>query len=119
MQQRARRDAKNRPQSGEDAFFISHVGDTGAVAFGVVDGVGGWQSSGVDPADFAHSLCEYMASAASGFPDGFKARGPPLRPQELLDVGYRRVIEDKSILAGGSTACIATAEPDGRFEVAK
>lgn len=32
---------------GEDAFFISPVGGG---AFGVADGVGGWQESGINPA---------------------------------------------------------------------
>ncbi|KAK3079487.1 hypothetical protein LTS18_004741, partial [Coniosporium uncinatum] len=60
----------SRPKSGQDAFFISSIGNSSSsskpsLAFGVVDGVGGWTTSGVDPADFAHGLCEYMASAAS------------------------------------------------------
>ena len=32
---------------GEDAFFVS---DVGGGAFGIADGVGGWQESGVNPA---------------------------------------------------------------------
>ena len=32
---------------GEDAYFISSVGGG---AFGVADGVGGWQESGINPA---------------------------------------------------------------------
>jgi len=62
-----------------------------------------------------------MASAASGFPEGFKegGSGGALRPQELLEVGYRKVIQDKTIFAGGSTACVAAAEPDGTLQVAK
>lgn len=32
---------------GEDAFFTSSVGGG---AFGVADGVGGWQESGINPA---------------------------------------------------------------------
>ncbi|KAJ9646630.1 Protein phosphatase 2C 7 [Coniosporium apollinis] len=111
-----KRDKRNRPQSGQDAFLVSNVGDTGAVAFGVADGVGGWTDSGIDPADFSHSLCDYMASAAGAFPEGFPEG--PLRPRDLLQHGFQRVVQDKSIEGGGSTACIATAEPDGRFEVA-
>ena len=32
---------------GEDAFFTS---DVGGGAFGIADGVGGWQDSGINPA---------------------------------------------------------------------
>ena len=35
---------------GEDAFFVSDLGD-GAV--GVADGVSGWADDGVDPADYS------------------------------------------------------------------
>ncbi|KAK8163006.1 phosphatase 2C-like domain-containing protein [Phyllosticta citrichinensis] len=107
---------KRRPLSGQDAFFVNQIGDSGAVAFGVADGVGGWVESGVDPADFAHGLCDYMAVAANGYPEGF-ADGP-LHPKDLLQIGYENVMKDDSILGGGSTACIAAAEEDGTVEVA-
>ncbi|KAF2085669.1 protein serine/threonine phosphatase 2C [Saccharata proteae CBS 121410] len=109
-------DKRDRPASGQDAFFVHQVGDTGAVAFGVADGVGGWTDSGVDPADFAHGLCDYMAAAANGYPEGF--RKGPLRPKDLLQIGYDEVTSDRSILGGGSTACLANADPKGTLEVA-
>jgi protein phosphatase PTC7 len=108
-----------RPQSGQDAFFVSNVNGTGSVAFGVIDGVGGWETSGVDPADFAHGLGDYMASAAAWWPEGFQDTTNVAKPTELLDIGYQRVMKDKSIAAGGSTACLATASPDGLLETAK
>ncbi|OCK77902.1 5-azacytidine resistance protein azr1 [Lepidopterella palustris CBS 459.81] len=110
------KDKRTRPRSGQDAFFVSQVGDSDTIAFGVADGVGGWSESGVDPADFAHGLCEYMACAARMFPEGSKAG--PLHPKDLLQIGYKEVMQDKSIIGGGSTACIALAEPDGLVEVA-
>ncbi|KAI5285492.1 hypothetical protein KEM52_002418, partial [Ascosphaera acerosa] len=80
---------QSRPDSGEDAFFVSRVGVGGArndagtrsttcsrhregdpdyaLAFGVADGVGGWANSGVDPADFSHALCTHIAHAAMGW----------------------------------------------------
>ena len=92
------------------------------MAFGVVDGVGGWEESGVDPADFAHSLCDYMADAAARYPYGFE-RLPKgmngLRPVELLDLGYDKVMQDPAVPAGGCTACIATATTAGVLNVAK
>lgn len=59
-----RKDKRTRPDSGQDTFFISRVGESLDVTLGVVDGVGGWIDSGVDPADFAHGFCDYMAHAA-------------------------------------------------------
>jgi protein phosphatase PTC7 len=106
-----------RPKSGQDAFFVSEVGDSGALAFGVADGVGGWSESGIDPADFAHGLCEYMACAARVFPGDSKPG--PLHPKDLLQAGYDEVMQDKTITGGGSTACVALAEPNGLVEVAK
>ncbi|KAF2186825.1 protein serine/threonine phosphatase 2C [Zopfia rhizophila CBS 207.26] len=107
---------RKRPKSGQDAFFFSQVGTTQTTAFGVADGVGGWVESGVDPADFSHGLCEYMACAARIWPQGAKTNS--LHPKDLLQVGYDEVIADKSIVGGGSTACLAVAEPDGNVEVA-
>ena len=46
---------------GEDAHFISGVGGG---ACGVADGVGGWQESGVNPAEYSRNLmkisCQYL-----------------------------------------------------------
>lgn len=120
-----------RPQSGQDAFFVSNVGSpypshgTGnssqQIAFGVVDGVGGWADSGVDAADFAHAICDYMTSASTQYPDSFggSANAPhPLRPTAILEHGYQSVLQDRRILAGGSTACVAVAGTDATLEVA-
>ncbi|KAI0175584.1 protein serine/threonine phosphatase 2C [Hypoxylon sp. FL1284] len=110
------RPKSKRPASGQDAFFISRVGDTNAVAFGIADGVGGWEDSGVDPADFSHGFCDYMASAAYEHRPG--SGGPPLTPRSLMQRGYDDVSEDRSIPAGGSTASVAIAGEDGKLEVA-
>jgi protein phosphatase PTC7 len=120
-----------RPQSGQDAFFVSNVGFPSSshsnnngceqITFGVADGVGGWADSGVDAADFAHALCDNMASASIHYPDSFggSANAPhPLRPTDLLEHGYQSVLQDRRILAGGSTACIAVAGSDATLEVA-
>ncbi|KAI0903372.1 protein serine/threonine phosphatase 2C [Ustulina deusta] len=116
IQTEKKRPKAKRPASGQDAFFISRIGDTNAVAFGVADGVGGWEESGVDPADFAHSFCDYMASAAHEH----KSSGgePPLAPRALMQRGYDDVVKDRSILAGGSTATVAVASEDGKLEIA-
>lgn len=113
---------RNRPDSGEDAFFVSRIGseisgnpDGGdAVAFAVADGVGGWTESRVDPADFSHGLCEYMAQSALAW----DSPADKLRPKQLLQAGYDQVVDDPAIKAGGSTASVGVALPDGRVELA-
>lgn len=106
----------SRPESGHDAFFVSRVNDSGSVAFGVADGVGGWVDSGVDPADFSHGFCDYMASAAYEYrTDG---AGKPLTARGLMQKGYDAICSDGSLAAGGSTACVAIATPDGTLDVA-
>lgn len=111
-----------RPDSGHDAFFASRVNETGSVAFGVADGVGGWVDSGVDPADFSHGFCDYMASAAWEHQQSGEATtrggGAALTARKLMQVGYDSICADKSVLAGGSTACVAVASPEGRLDVA-
>ena len=41
---------------GEDAFFVSSHGQG---AFGVADGVGGWNLEGVDPSRYSRSVSYY------------------------------------------------------------
>ncbi|KAI2636146.1 protein serine/threonine phosphatase 2C [Xylaria nigripes] len=116
IQTEKKRPKPKRPASGQDAFFISRVGDTNAVAFGIADGVGGWEESGVDPADFAHSFCDYMAFAA--YEHKSEGGEHPLAPKALMKRGYDDVRKDRSIHAGGSTASVAIADENGKLEVA-
>jgi protein phosphatase PTC7 len=109
-----RKDKRTRPDSGQDAFFVSRVGESSDVAFGVADGVGGWIDSGVDPADFSHGFCDYMAHAAYTYqPDK-----PAFSARTLMQKGYEDICRDDSVPAGGSTACVAVAKGDGTLEVA-
>ncbi|KAL4784674.1 phosphatase 2C-like domain-containing protein [Aspergillus varians] len=110
---------KLRPDSGEDAFFVSRVGRSGSstdnsIAFAVADGVGGWAESRVDPADFSHAICDYMAQTALAW----DKPAEQLRAKSLLQAGYDRVVADKSISAGGSTASVGVGLEDGRVELA-
>ncbi|KAI5861752.1 protein serine/threonine phosphatase 2C [Durotheca rogersii] len=116
IQTEKKRPKSKRPASGQDAFFISRVGDTNAVAFGIADGVGGWEDSGVDPADFSHSFCDYMASAA--YEHRLDAGESPLTARSLMQRGYDAVCKDRTIHAGGSTAAIAIASEHGKLDVA-
>lgn len=118
-----------RPDSGEDAFFVSRVGSDPsteprdqpdaerypeAVAFAVADGVGGWTESRVDPADFSHGICAYMAQSALSW----SQPAEQLRPKQLLQAGYDQIVADPAVKAGGSTASVGVALPDGRVELA-
>ncbi|KAJ5218261.1 uncharacterized protein N7498_000360 [Penicillium cinerascens] len=111
---------RGRPDSGEDAFFVSrvgsgeHAGSEDAVAFAVADGVGGWTESRVDPADFSHGLCGYMADTALAWDEP----ADKLRPKQLLQTGYDQIVADPAVKAGGSTASVGVALPDGRVELA-
>lgn len=104
-----------RQRSGQDAFFISKIGNGGNVAFGVADGVGGWIDSGIDSAHFSRGLCRYMAKVAREFDDS----NTKIRAESLLQEGYEGTVDDKSIVGGGSTACVAVTSSDGHIEVAK
>ncbi|KAF7157119.1 hypothetical protein CNMCM5623_001107 [Aspergillus felis] len=107
---------KRRPDSGEDAFFVSRVGsrDSGAIAFAVADGVGGWVESKVDPANFSHALCRYMALEALSW----DSSTDKLRAKNLLQSAYDQLVADKSIRAGGSTASVGVGLEDGQVELA-
>ncbi|PKX90969.1 type 2C protein phosphatase PTC7 [Aspergillus novofumigatus IBT 16806] len=107
---------KRRPDSGEDAFFVSRVGsqDSGAIAFAVADGVGGWVESKVDPANFSHALCRYMALEALSW----DSSTDKLRAKNLLQSGYDQLVADKSVRAGGSTASVGVGLEDGQVELA-
>lgn len=101
----------NRPDSGQDAFFAAKL-HPNATAFGIADGVGGWATSGVDPAEFSHGFCHYMAKTALERTYG------QLSPRILMEIGYQNIIDDPAVRAGGSTACIGIAGSDGSLEMA-
>lgn len=111
-----RKDKRTRPDSGQDAFFVSRVGKSGDFAFGVADGVGGWTDAGVDPADFSHGFCDYMAYTASTYLSDDKS--PTLSARRLMEKGYEAIFNDDRVKAGGSTACIGIAKEDGSLDVA-
>ena len=105
-----------RPTSGQDAFFVSRVGNGSTVAFGVADGVGGWSNSGIDSAHFSHGLCEHMIEAAENTNN---TEERTLGAGKLLQTGYNAVVADELIAGGGSTACVAVGNEDGSLQVAK
>ena len=111
-----RKDKKTRPNSGQDAFFVSRIGESSDVAFGVADGVGGWADSGVDAADFSHGICDYMAYAAYTYRPS--KTETPFSARSLMQRGYEDISKDETVPYGGSTACVAIAKADGSLDVA-
>lgn len=108
-----------KPDAGEDAFFMATVGaNAHHVAFGVADGVGGWQDSGVDPSDFSHGLCGLMAGTAHIY-EGLEQDGKVPRPQDLMQTAYDAVIGNPRIVAGGCTASLGVLDGNGGLETAK
>ena len=105
-----------RPSSGQDAFFVSRVGNSRNVAFGVADGVGGWADQGIDSAKFSHGLCLGMAKAAGEIHSPEKK---DLSPQVILNNAYQEIVREGEIQGGGSTACVATGDEEGNLKVAK
>lgn len=109
-----------KPDSGEDAFFMATVGGSPhSVAFGVADGVGGWQDQGVDPSDFSHGLCGLMAGTAHLHgAEGEESKGA-LKPRELMQTAYDAVMGNPRIVAGGCTASLGVLDGQGELEAAK
>ena len=105
-----------RPNSGQDAFFVSRIGNSSNTAFGVADGVGGWSDSGFDSAHFSHGLCQWMARTAETTGETEEKK---LGPRELLNTAYTSIVADNLIEGGGSTACVAVGRGDGNLTVAK
>ena len=105
-----------RPNSGQDAFFVSRVGNSSNVAFGVADGVGGWSDQGIDSAKFSHGLCLGMAKAAGEI---HSPEEKDLSPQVILNNAYQEIVREGEIQGGGSTACVATGDEEGNLKVAK
>ncbi|ORX76983.1 protein serine/threonine phosphatase 2C [Anaeromyces robustus] len=86
---------------GEDAYF--ELDQSNFMVFGIADGVGGWNKSGVDPSLFAWDLmnsCKEVSEDLDDWPD----------PKTVLIDGYDMVVRKKEVKAGSSTACILTLD---------
>lgn len=86
---------------GEDAYF--ELDQNNFMVFGIADGVGGWNKSGVDPSLFAWDLmnsCKDVTEDLDDWPD----------PKTILIDGYDMVVRKKEVKAGSSTACILTLD---------
>ncbi|KAK4506647.1 hypothetical protein PRZ48_000379 [Zasmidium cellare] len=105
-----------KQDSGEDAFFATTVGgSSNHVAFGLADGVGGWQDQGVDPSEFSQALCGLMAGSAN-IQENIEEN--PCKPQPLLQQAYDAVMNNPRIAAGGCTASLGVTNRQGSIETA-
>jgi protein phosphatase PTC7 len=107
--------AKNRPNSGEDAFCQTTYLEgqfKGSVALSVADGVGGWAAKGVDASDFSHTLCENMVEHFQRSVDNQTL----VSPLFLVQTSYDDIRNKGEIEAGGSTFCVGVASSlTGKF----
>ncbi|MEW5315887.1 MAG: hypothetical protein WDW38_007285 [Sanguina aurantia] len=88
---------------GEDAHFVS---DYGGGAMGVADGVGGWQESGVNPAEYSRSLMRiaqtYLESSkAVTTPGSSVPTGIRVNPRGALEAAH-----SQTKVPGSATACV-------------
>lgn len=109
--------SKYRFPAGQDAFFVTNIHGSKSLAVGVADGVGGWSESNIDPAIFARSLCNNIARAAANPSTEFSAEN--VDPRNLMEIGYKAVMKDSTVVGGGSTACVAVANEHGGVSIAK
>lgn len=93
---------------GEDSFFVANHHK----AIGVADGVGGWRKKGVDPSAFSNAL---MANAKA-YTDTHEN---DLNPQKIMDTAHKKILLEKKVKAGSSTACIAALQKkkNGSYEL--
>lgn len=93
---------------GEDSFFVANHHK----AIGIADGVGGWRKKGVDPSLFSNAL---MANAKA-YTDTHEK---DLNPEKIMDVAHQKILQEKKVKAGSSTACIATLQKkkNGSYEL--
>lgn len=102
---------------GEDAYFKMEDGNR--CAFGVADGVGGWQEIGVDSSDFSWDLMNKCADASrsldqnSGIDDLVDETKRITKSDVahiILARAFRRLEEEGLVKAGSSTACVLSLE---------
>lgn len=92
---------------GEDALIESHSPQGRYSLLAVADGVGGWAVQDVDPSEFAWTLMNFTATV---FQERFVNPKPSNNnippPVEILNDAHNRIINEKKVIAGSSTACV-------------
>ncbi|KAL8271495.1 hypothetical protein Esti_004530 [Eimeria stiedai] len=96
---------------GADAYFIAARGEGGAVAVGVADGVGEWDSFDLDPRLFAEELMQGCCEAAVS--DDVKGETIDQRALGLLKKGY-----EATRSFGSATALVVLHEGGDKIGIA-
>lgn len=99
---------------GEDAFFVSTHGQG---AFGVADGVGGWNLEGVDPSRYSRLLMEHAEQAIlegkGDHEDGAR---------DVVGLAHDSISwqgqKEGAVILGSSTICLGLVRPGGLLEMA-
>lgn len=86
-------------ECGEDAFFLHQNKKLNTFSFGVADGVGGWSEIGVDPSEFAWQLMNNCKE---------ESEKDVVVPKQILKNAFEKIHKEKQVVAGSSTACLAT-----------
>lgn len=99
--------------SGEDNLFVTDFDNSGYLAVGVADGVGGWSEAGYDSSAISRELCHIMKV-------NFEAAGDKqsLEPKKLLEKAFTQVLESPRVEIGGTTACLGILTPEKKLVVA-
>lgn len=96
--------------TGEDNLFVSKQLESGHIAIGVADGVGGWSEAGYDSSAISRELCRSIR-------ENFEANGDN-SPKELLSASFEQILESPRVEIGGTTACLGILTPDRKLKVA-
>mmetsp|Transcript_28658 Transcript_28658/g.52680 ORF Transcript_28658/g.52680 Transcript_28658/m.52680 type:complete len:371 (-) Transcript_28658:1403-2515(-) len=100
---------------GEDAHFLT---DYGGGAMGVADGVGGWQESGVNPAEYSRTLMRLSKAYLEGS-DIFSEQAEARKEGVLIDPrGAINAAHLHTKVPGSSTACVIQLDQTNRALVA-
>ncbi|ORX65846.1 hypothetical protein DL89DRAFT_202404, partial [Linderina pennispora] len=88
---------------GEDSLF--HARNKQNLVFGVADGVGGWNDSGIDPSVFSRSLTAYSADAVQR--SFLLHESDDVDPKEVMRRAFANMRFDQIPAYGSSTELIA------------
>ncbi|KAJ1643266.1 Protein phosphatase 2C 7 [Coemansia asiatica] len=87
---------------GEDSLF--HTRNKQNLTFGVADGVGGWNESGVDPSIFSRTLTAYLASVSET--TFLLHDSDEIEPKEMLRKAFAGMRADQVPAYGSATSLV-------------
>ncbi|OLY81064.1 Protein phosphatase PTC7-like protein [Smittium mucronatum] len=102
--------------AGEDSFFLTT--NNFNLVFGVADGVGGWNDSGIDPSVFSRTLTNYITRV--GRTQWTLHQTDSLEPSKIISLAYAHMINDDHPLFGSSTITVGSINlVDGKFDISQ